>query len=161
MADIRASRVRLKMPWLGEVELKVDDRSKEAAWKLYVELATRVAIVPLGTGEGRLREAMNSLYEVFAVTRGVLKEAGPRVGGSRNSVGGIAMRVLDRGLRPFLSKWHPRLAEWESRGQDRGGALQREADWGREAECRRELLEVQGRMKMYCRMLARIAGVNQ
>jgi len=56
-------------------------------------------------------------------TREVLKAAGPDVGASRDSVGGIAIAyggryaiaVLNNGLRPFLAKWHPLLQAWEAR----------------------------------------------
>ncbi|MCV3217246.1 hypothetical protein OGM63_27680 [Plectonema radiosum NIES-515] len=37
---------------------------------------------------------MNSLYSLFGTTREVLKAAGPDVGASRDSVGGIAIAVL-------------------------------------------------------------------
>lgn len=66
--------------------------------------------------QGLVREALNSLYSLFGTTRGVLKAAGPDVGASRDSVGGIALAqpaagiaVLNNGLRPFLAKWHPLL----------------------------------------------------
>jgi hypothetical protein len=58
-----------------------------------------------------MREAMNSLYSLFGSTREILRKAGPTVGASHDSVGGIAIAVLNKGLRPFLSKWHPLLQE--------------------------------------------------
>jgi hypothetical protein len=57
---------------------------------------------------------LNSLYSLFGTTREILKEAGPDVGASRHSVGGIAILVLNNGLRPFLARWHPQLQVWES-----------------------------------------------
>src|SRR5437588_1457 len=77
------------------------------------KLVTRVAVEPLKSNEGLIREALTSLHSLFAATREILKDAGPGVGASRGSVGGIAIRVLNYGLRPFLSKWHPILQTWE------------------------------------------------
>ncbi len=51
---------------------------------------TRIAVQPLEVDQGLVREAMNSLYSLFGTTREVLKAAGPDVGASRDSVGGIA-----------------------------------------------------------------------
>ncbi|WP_242054996.1 hypothetical protein [Nostoc flagelliforme] len=70
---------------------KVDTTQKKAAWSLYVELVTRIAVQTLEVDQGLVREAMNSLYSLFGTTREVLKAAGPDVGASRDSVGGIAM----------------------------------------------------------------------
>jgi hypothetical protein len=82
---------------------------------LYVELVTRIAVQSLEFDQGLVREALNSLYSLFGTTREVLKAAGPDVGASKNSVGGIAIAVLNNGLRPFLAKWHPVLQAWEAR----------------------------------------------
>ena len=54
---------------------------------------TRIAVQPLSVDQGLVREAMNSLYSLFGRTREVLKAAGPNVGASRDSVGGIAIAV--------------------------------------------------------------------
>ena len=75
-----------------------------------MELVTRVAVQSLNS-EGFVREAMNSLYSLFGSTREILRKVGPKVGASHDSVGGIAIAVLNNGLRPFLSKWHPLLLE--------------------------------------------------
>jgi hypothetical protein len=81
----------------------------------YVLKDTTLELVePLADNEGLLREALNSLYSLFGTTREILKEAGPDVGASHDSVGGIAIAVLNNGLRPVLSKWHPLLQTWES-----------------------------------------------
>ena len=54
----RQVQVKLTIPFLGEVSgtWEPDEAERRAAWELYVELATRVAVVPLGPGEGLLRE---------------------------------------------------------------------------------------------------------
>ncbi|MFN6236143.1 hypothetical protein, partial [Microcystis sp.] len=109
-------KVSVSLPFgIGSAEWEADPTERRAAWSLYVELVTRIAVEPLEGEEGLLREALNSLYSLFGTTGEILKEAGPDVGASRNSVGGIAIAVLNRGLRRFLAKWHPRLQVWEAK----------------------------------------------
>jgi hypothetical protein len=108
-------KVSVSLPFgLGAAEWQADSTERDAAWSLYVELVTRISVEPLKEQEGFLREVFNSLYSLFGTTREVLREAGPGVGASHNSVGGIAIAVLNRGLRPFLTKWHPSLQTWEA-----------------------------------------------
>lgn len=75
---------------------------------------------------------MNSLYSLFGTTREVLKVAGPNVGASRDSVGGIAIAVLNNGLRPFLAKWHPLLQAWEARRAVGVSSKEHEQSWSEE-----------------------------
>lgn len=85
-------KVSVSLPFgIGSAEWQADDTERRAAWSLYVELVTRIAVQSLEIDEGLLREALNSLYSLFGTTRQVLKEAGPDVGAAHNSVGGIAI----------------------------------------------------------------------
>jgi hypothetical protein len=84
----------VKLPFgIGGAEWEADITERKAAWSLYVELITRIAIQDLEKDQGLLRESLSSLHGLFSVTRQILKEAGPDVGASPNSVGGIAMIV--------------------------------------------------------------------
>ncbi len=111
--------------------------------------------------EGLLREALNSLYSFFGTTRQVLKEAGPDVGASRNSVGGIAIAVLNRGLRPFLSKWHPRLQAWEIKRPGDRSPKEHEQQWSEELELRNALASLRQDLEQYALALAEIVGVEE
>jgi hypothetical protein len=112
----KLKKVAISLPFgIGSAEWETDTTELKAAWSLYVELVTRIAVQSLEFDQGLVREALNSLYSLFGTTREVLKAAGPDVGASKNSVGGIAIAVLNNGLRPFLAKWHPVLQAWEAR----------------------------------------------
>lgn len=52
---------------------------RDAAWELYVEVVTRIAVVELKPGEGSLREALSSLSSPFATTRDILRKYGQRL----------------------------------------------------------------------------------
>ena len=107
----------------------------------------------LARNEGLDREALKSLYSLFPSTRKVLREAGPGAGVRQDSVGGVAIAVLNRGLRPFLSKWHPLLTGWES--QRKSGE-----EWPMRSEFRSELERVSRELSRYAETLAVIAGVG-
>ena len=107
-----------------------------------------------------MREAMNSLYSLFGSTREILRKAGPKVGASRDSVGGIAIAVLNNGLRPFLSKWHPLLQEWEEQKPDGTSPQAHEKAWDKEIIARGELDLLRKDLEQYANALAEIAGVS-
>ena len=154
--------VSVSLPFgIGSMSWKVDTTQKKAAWSLYVELVTRIAVQPLEVDQGLVREAMNSLYSLFGTTREVLKAAGPNVGASRDSVGGIAIAVLNNGLRPFLAKWHPLLQAWEGRRPVGVSPKEHEQSWSEEPKLRSELEVLRGGLEDYAKALAVIAGVEE
>jgi hypothetical protein len=114
-----------------------------------VEFSTRVAAHPLSPGAGSVREALDSLYSLFATTREVLRAAGPEVGEGPDAVGPLAIRVLNEGLRPFLVQWHTEV-------EAGGGTL----DAARRAEFDRQLDEMRLELEKYVEALARVAGVR-
>ncbi len=171
MRDYALSRLRdrvvlktvsVSLPFgIGSMTWNTDPTERKAAWSLYVELVTRIAVQPLEVDQGLVREALNSLYSLFGTTREVLKAAGPDVGASRDSVGGIAIAVLNNGLRPFLSKWHPLLQAWEARRDVGVSPKEHEQSWSEEASVRRELEALRGDLEQYAKALATIAGVGE
>lgn len=158
----KLTKVAIKLPFaLGEAEWTPDARERDAAWELYVELVTRVAVQDLPVGQGLLREALTSLYSLFATTREILREAGPEVGAKLPSIGGLAIGVLNRGLRPFLAKWHPLLMAWESRRRPEISAGDHEAAWERADELRGQLQELRRQLSRYAQALGQAAGVDE
>ncbi len=155
------TKVSINLPFgIGGAEWEVDPTQRRAAWALYVELVTRISVEPLKSNEGLMREALNSLYSLFATTRDILKEAGPDVGASLESVGGIAIAVLNRGLRPFLTKWHPILQVWEAKRPLDVSPLEYEKQWPQEPQLRQELEDLRRDLYQYALALADIAGIE-
>lgn len=113
--SFKLKTLTLGLPFdLGQATIEVGEVQKVAAWKLYVEMSTRVSTQPMTHGSGSLREVLRSLYQLFDVTRTVLKEAGPDIGQSPDDLGPIAIRILNDGLRPFLTKWHAAYGNHET-----------------------------------------------
>ncbi|MGB3615480.1 MAG: hypothetical protein WBA10_16930, partial [Elainellaceae cyanobacterium] len=62
--------VTVSLPFgIGSASWEADSTERDAAWELYIELVTRVAVQVLNPEEGSVREAMNSLYSLFGSTR--------------------------------------------------------------------------------------------
>jgi hypothetical protein len=114
------------MPRVAKVGLK-------AGWLIYVEAATRIATQELPAAAGLLGEAIASLYALFGEVRTALKAMPPaRSGASANSIKGLALRLLNEGLRPFLAEWHPRYEVFKRLQQP-------EAEWDQAEACRAAL----------------------
>ena len=156
----KLTSVKIKIPWVGEAEWKADPKERNAAWELYVELVTRIAIQPLRADEGLLREALTSLYSLFDSTRQILRSAGPDIGTSNPSVAGIAITVLNRGIRPFLSRWHPPLSDWEARRDASVSPGEHERKWQEHDKLRGELETLRADLQSYAKGLTTLAGIT-
>ena len=141
-----------------ETKWSPDPRQREAAWALWVELSTRVATQPVDLDEGMLREALESLHELFDATRGVLRACGPNAGAAEGTVGFVALRVLNGAVRPFLSRWHPKLLAWEEGRPKEKSAREHERAWHEEAKCRGELEKLRQGLVTYAETLADLAA---
>jgi hypothetical protein len=155
-------QVTVSLPFgLGSAQWEVDKTQRRAAWALYVELVTRIAVQELESDAGLMREALNSLYALFGITREILREAGPDVGATRESVGGLAIAVLNVGLRPFLTKWHPLLQNWEVQCSEKTSPKEHEQSWSENKMLRQELAILRQQLALYAQALAEIAGVSE
>jgi len=133
----------IKTPFL-EMEWAPATADQEAAWDMYIELLTRVTTQALADEDGVEQTALDSIYALFDITRGVLKDHGKDcVGFAR-----LAIVILNQIVRPFTARWHP-LAQ--------AGAF---ADPARCRQFRDELRELQRQLTNYARLLAEVAGVE-
>jgi hypothetical protein len=157
--------VKLQLPYIGGVEgtWQPDARERDAAWEMYVELVTRVAIVELKPGEGLLREALSSLYSLFGTTREIMRKYGPDIAKAKGrgdlSFGYLAVAVLNGVLRPLLASWHPLLLDHEASRPEGRSALEHEQAWEHERELRKDLGHVREALIAYANLLAQVAGV--
>lgn len=157
-------QVGLNLPFLqisGTWEPNDDER--KAAWELYVELLTRISVAPLRPDEGLLREALSSLYSLFATTRQILRHYGPDVAepkpDGQYSFGFLAVTMLNYGLRPVLARWHPALEDWEAaRPPDRSRA-EHERAWEHASDLRAVLNTTRDALTQYARLMADACGV--
>lgn len=157
-----AKKLTVSLPFgIGALELETDQAERRAAWELYIELVTRVAVQPLEADQGSLREALDSLYQLFPRTRDILKQAGPDVGAAIDSVGGIAIAVLNQGLRPFMTKWHQKLKDWEVQRAPNVSPRDHENAWAECQAMRGELAQLRADLEQYAKALADVVGIKE
>jgi hypothetical protein len=155
--DFPFSPIKLSADW------EPAQQEREAAWEMYVELATRVTVIPLPEHRGLVREAITSYYSLFTTTREILKKYGPTAarpsGKGSTSFGQLAVVILNELLRPFLSEWHPALEDWESQRPDGISRLAHEREWDRHQEIRDALEKTRFELERYAVYLAQVAEV--
>ncbi len=165
-------RVRAPQSVQVELDLKVfrvagtwepNEVERRAAWELYVELLTRVAVVPLAREEGLVREALASLYSLFGTTREVLRRAGPEVAepkpAGQYNLAFLAVAMLNFALRPVLARWHPVLEEWEATRPAGRSRREHEQAWAQIGALRGELELTRQQLTYYAALLAAACGV--
>lgn len=129
---------------LLETEWQPQEKDREAAWELYVEMLTRIVTQPLPAEHGDEKTALDSVYALFGITREILR----RKGRECIQFCKIAVVVLNQVVRPFTAKWH-KLAL--------AGAFE---DAEKQREFRRELAALQILLRNYTKALADIAQVE-
>lgn len=135
--------LKVKTPIL-EIDWEPSDSDKNAAWDLYVDLLTRITTQRLPEKHGIEKSALESVYKIFELTRSTLKKHGRNA----ENFTRIAIIVLNQVIRPFTSRWHS-LCEQE--------AFDEEA---MRVEFRKELYQIQDKLRAYTKMLSELADVE-
>ncbi|MBI4825211.1 MAG: hypothetical protein HY807_02130 [Nitrospirae bacterium] len=137
------TKLKIKAPFL-EAEWEAKEKDKDAAWEMYIELLTRIATQPLPMRDGDEKTALESVYNLFGLTRATIKNHG------RDCINfaKIAVVVLNQIVRPFTAKWH---------GLSVAGAFNYPEKC---MEFRKELAALQIDLRTYARALADMAGVE-
>ena len=135
--------LKIKAPFL-EMEWNPAEPDRDAAWALYVELLTRVTTQALAPSYGDEKTALESVYQLFPMTRAIIKQNG------RGSIEftKLAVVVLNQVIRPFTARWHKISLQG---GFDDQQTCQ---------DFRDELTDLQQFLHKYTRMLADMAGVE-
>ena len=160
----KSVQVGIKLPFFEiSSTWEPNDVERLAAWELYVELITRVAVVPLPDGHGLLSEALASHYSLFATTREILRRHGPAVAEPKRdeqpNFGYLAVAMLNFGLRPVLARWHPTLQAWEHGRAESQSAYADEQQWPYASELRVELDAVRESLRAFAAVMAQACGV--
>jgi len=87
----------------------------DLAWKIYVQLTTRKAALEIDENEDSIEDIYNSWYELFTTTRKYLTEMPAielRGNANAKKIVNLAIDVLNKGLRPHLTKWQKKYKKW-------------------------------------------------
>ena len=110
---LRVTQVEINLPFgLGNITYEATDRDRVLAWKMYVQLKTRKAALPFDEEHDVIADVFESLHDVFPVTRDLLSEVNPHHGEAQRSVADFVLRVLNDGIRPYLTRWHATYRMW-------------------------------------------------
>jgi hypothetical protein len=153
---------------VGQVKgyLYPTEAERAAAYELLIELSTRTAGAQLASTNGSIRDELDSIAEMFGLTREILRRHGTETvkgGGGNLSLAVVAIRVLNEVFRPVLSRWDPILRDHEDRrATDDPGttAIEWERRWERAGQCRIELNTMRSSVRAYIDTLSRIAGAS-
>jgi len=74
------------------------------AWGIYVELVTRITTQELGDDEGNDASALDSVYQLFPLSRQYMHQHGVRCANTATLINAF----LNQKIRPFTAKWHKR-----------------------------------------------------
>jgi hypothetical protein len=92
--------LKIKLGFL-EGEFAPHDADRAATWELYVELLTRITTQHLLPDEGDEIAALNSVYQIFPLTREILRRQGSGCG----EFAKLAIPILNQVVRPFTARW--------------------------------------------------------
>ena len=154
---LRIDSAKVQLPGGVELTLKIDERQREAGWRVFVELSTRIATQKLTADSGLIREALASLYSLFTTLRDELKAMSPAtgvVGANETDIEAYTLAILNHAIRPTLSYWHPLLERWEERGLP-------EQSWPLATRCREDLEATRLAVLGYSRGLGEALRVPQ
>lgn len=109
-----------------EINIKPNHQTIQIAYKLWVELNTRKLGLPIDLENDVIEEIYNSWHEFFKITRELIKEIPAQYALNKDTkqLITIATDVLNKGVRPHLTKWQARFRKWceiQRTSSDNGG----------------------------------------
>lgn len=139
-----------------------DEEEQRSAYKIQNELTSRIATRELPTGQGSLREALTSLYQLLLVTRQTRGDIHPAAARASTPThpgfGTVTDRLINDILRPFLTYWHPKLSDHENRRPTDVSSITHEQHWQHHDELRAHLLKIRTASIEIANELAIISG---
>lgn len=97
------------------IKLVYDDKDKQIAYQLWVEICTRKIGVEWNDDTDIVIELFNSWHDFFGIARNLIKDIPVRsymnISNEENIVD-LSIKMLNNVLRPTLTKWHAGFIKW-------------------------------------------------
>lgn len=111
----------IQLGGVGKVTLRPNLQDIQIAHKVWSELVTRKAAIPIDEDNDVIIEIYNSWYAMFLEVRKLISQIPASLLRSQKStqeIVRITTTTLNEGLRPHLTKWHARFRNWYEQHRD-------------------------------------------
>ena len=142
----------------GPITITCDSHQRRAAWRIFFEMVSRIAIRPMDDDLGDDGAALTSLKNLFDECRKIVCGLEDDFVPKTNTVETYTLEMLNSQLAPFLSAWHPKWDSWK-RSQEKAGESVDSSQWGEHSNFRNGLRELQDSLRERARDFAKVAGV--
>lgn len=96
----------------NSLKLTYNEKEREIAYKIWIELSTRKVGLNFEEENDVIIEVYDSWYKFFKTVRELMKEVPPiYITDSQNLIS-LTEQVLNKGLRPHLTKWQAKFRKW-------------------------------------------------
>ena len=111
----------IQLGGVGKVTLRPNLQDIQIAHKVWSELVTRKAAIPIDEDNDVIIEIYDSWYAMFLEVRKLISDIPAGLLRSQKStqeIVRITTTTLNEGLRPHLTKWHARFRNWYKQHSD-------------------------------------------
>ena len=96
----------------GTIRLKCNKIHQQIAFRIWVDINTRVLATKINLDVDNIRVINDSYYKCFTDTRELLKEIPVDKINSDGELVNLIVRFLNEVMRPYLTKWGVRYNQW-------------------------------------------------
>lgn len=114
-------KVDINLGNVGKAEFRPNKNDLQIAHKIWTELVTRKAAIPIDKDHDVIEEIYNSWYAMFQKVREFISDIPAdliRSNKSTKEIVRIATQTLNEGLRPHLTRWQARFRNWSEAKKD-------------------------------------------
>ena len=111
----KTTELNIKLGSIGLVVLKPRKEDLDIAHKIWVELVTRKAAIPIDPEHDVIHEVYDSWYQLFGRIRLLIADIPAELIHDHESTRvlvDLATRTLNDGIRPHLTRWQARYRHW-------------------------------------------------
>lgn len=115
-------KIDIKLGNVGTAEFRPNKNDLQIAHKIWTQLITRKAAIPIDKENDVIGEIYNSWYALFQKVREFISEIPAeliRNNKSTREIVRIATETLNNGLRPHLTKWQAKFRSWSIAKKDK------------------------------------------
>jgi hypothetical protein len=105
----------------AKFKVERNDDNLYIANRIYIELTTRKAAIPIDENNDLIEEVYNSWYELFGIIRDELKQLPGRYLKNHDATTaliGISRKILNDGLRPHLTEYQAKFRNWLEKAKE-------------------------------------------